>query len=326
MRTSNEEFRGTSPAMRELSAQVGALGPAPLDVLIEGETGTGKELTARAIHDASRRRGPFVVLDSGALSPSLAEATIFGVRKGAFTGADRDQVGVFEAANQGTLFIDEVGELPLDLQVKFLRALDNREVNRLGEPGQQRRVDVRVVAATHRDLRRTVAAGEFREDLYYRLARAVIRTPPLRERGDDIVALAEFFLDNSCREYGLTLSLSREAVAAIRRHTWPGNVRELRNVIEEAAHRTRSGEIAAQSLRIGPEPGFGGITGLTVQPRALGVTGTQNYRQVHADVDRWLLPEVLEASAGNLSQAARSLGISRDTLRSRLRELGIYAP
>ena len=260
-----------------------------------------------------------MVLDSGALSTTLVEATIFGVRKGAFTGADRDQSGVFEAANYGTLLIDEVGELPLDLQVKLLRALENREVTRLGEPGKRRRVDVRVVAATHRDLRRAVTAGRFREDLYYRLARAVIRTPPLRERGDDVVELAQFFLDRICAEYGLNLSLGADAFNTLRSHTWPGNVRELRNTIEEAAHRTRGGTISARDLRTETrEPEF------DLLPAQFN--GFESYRQVHADVDRMLLPEVLQVNAGNLSQAAKSLGISRDTLRSRLRELGLYGP
>src|SRR5689334_5760965 len=160
------ELHGGSLAMRELYGQIEALGPTPLDILLLGETGTGKELTARTIHASSGRTGPLVVLDCGALSPTLAEGTIFGFRKGAFTGADHNQPGVFEAANGGTLFIDEVGELQLELQVKLLRALDNREVTRLGEPGNARKVDVRIVAATHRDLRQAVADGRFREDLY----------------------------------------------------------------------------------------------------------------------------------------------------------------
>ncbi len=160
------ELYGGSLAMRELYKQIEALGPTPLDILLLGETGTGKELTARTIHACSGRPGPLVVLDCGALSPTLAEGTIFGFRKGAFTGADHNQPGVFEAANGGTLFIDEVGELALELQVKLLRALDNREVTRLGEPGNARKVDVRIVAATHRDLRQAVVEGRFREDLY----------------------------------------------------------------------------------------------------------------------------------------------------------------
>ena len=175
------ELDGASPAMAELYARLAALAPTPLDVLILGETGTGKERTARTLHARSGRAGPLVVLDCGAMSASLAEATLFGVGKGAFTGADRDRPGVVEAAEGGTLLIDEVGELPLALQVKLLRVLDNREVCRLGEPERRRRVDVRVVAATHRELEAEVAAGRFRQDLYFRLARATVRLPKCQE-------------------------------------------------------------------------------------------------------------------------------------------------
>jgi DNA-binding NtrC family response regulator len=312
------ELHGGSVAMRELYKQLDALSPTPLDILLLGETGSGKELTARTIHATSGRAGPLVVLDCGALSPTLAEGTIFWFRKGAFTGADHNQPGVFEAANGGTLFIDEVGELALELQVKLLRALDNREVTRLGEPGNARKVDVRIVAATHRDLRQAVADGRFREDLYYRLARAVLRTPPLRERGDDVIELAETILSTICRDFGLEVHLGEPAMRVLQAHAWPGNVRELRNAIEQAAHIKRRGEITPADLRLGG----------SAAPRATKledlISGDADYERIHAEVDRLLLPRILDAHDHNLTQVSKRVGMSRDKLRARLRELGLY--
>ena len=312
------QLHGSSLAMRELYRQIDKLAPTPLDILLLGETGTGKERTARTIHQVSRRRGPLVVLDCGALSRTLAEGTIFGFRKGAFTGADRDQAGVFEAADGGTLFIDEVGELALEHQVKLLRALDNREVTRLGEPGKARKVEVRVIAATHRDLRQAVVEGSFRQDLYYRLARAVLRTPPLRERGEDIVELAQTFLNRLCREYGVEVQLAEDAAESLRAHTWPGNVRELRNVVEHAAHLRGQGELVAGDLYLGDArlPGRGRIEDIC--------DGSRSYDQVHAAVDELLLLQVLEVNGRNLTQAAKQIGISRDRFRIRLKQLGLY--
>jgi DNA-binding NtrC family response regulator len=312
-------LHGGSVEMRKLYQQIDTLAPTPLDVLLLGETGTGKELSARMIHECSGRRGPLVVLDCGALSPTLAEGTIFGFRKGAFTGADRDQAGVFEAANEGTLFIDEVGELALELQVKLLRALDNREVTRLGEPGNARACDVRIIAATHRDLRQAVIEGSFRQDLYYRLARAVLRTPPLRERGDDIIELAQTFLRDVCQAYALELELGEDAIRSLCAHTWPGNVRELRNAIEQAAHLKRKGEITAVDLRIGE--------GRLLQSSRIEdmIADGADYNQVHAAVDKLLLARVLEAHDHNLSAVSKQIGMGRDKLRARLKELGLYS-
>lgn len=317
------QLNGGSLGMRELYTQINALATTPLDILLLGETGTGKERTARTIHAASLRRGPLVVLDCGALSPTLAEGTIFGFRKGAFTGADRDQPGVFEAANGGTLFIDEVGELALELQVKLLRALDNREITRLGEPGIQRKVDVRIVAATHRDLRQAVGEGRFREDLYYRLARAVLRTPPLRDRGEDVVNLAEDFLRDVCADFGHEVYLGDAAMQALRAHTWPGNVRELRNVIEHAAHVKRRGEITPADLPIGE--GRAQRSNKVENRVEDMIASNASYHEIHAEVDKLLLPRVLEAHDHNLSRVSKRVGMSRDKLRARLKELGLYA-
>ncbi|HRI08945.1 MAG TPA: sigma 54-interacting transcriptional regulator, partial [Nannocystaceae bacterium] len=220
---------GESPAMREVFAILERIAGTEMSVLIHGETGTGKELVARALHDESpRSRGPFVVLDCGSLPRELAEAAILGHKKGAFTGAVADRAGAFEEAHGGTLFLDEIGELPLELQPKLLRVLDRREVQRIGE-AQVRKVDVRVVAATHRDLRAMVSQGDFREDLYFRLSVMAVELPPLRDREGDVVVLAERFLADFRRAHGNAPALSAEAKRALIAERWPGNVRELRN-------------------------------------------------------------------------------------------------
>lgn len=310
---------GSSVPMRELYRKITAIAPTPLDVLILGETGTGKELVARTIHEYSERRGAFVVLDCGALSPTLADGTIFGFRKGAFTGADQDQPGVFEAAEGGTLFIDEVGELPLEMQVKLLRALDTRTVTRLGEPGNPRRVDVRVVSATHRELRASVAAQTFREDLYYRLARSILHTPPLRERGDDIIEIADYVLENIRFKHQLRVWLGDAAKSVLLQHAWPGNVRELRNAVELAAHMTREGEISLADLHI------------TRRAQSVGgkleqlIADGANLASVHETVDKMFLSRLLDIHGHSISAVARAAGISRDRLRRRLKELGLYS-
>lgn len=315
-------LRGSSSTMRELYAQLEALGPTPLDILILGETGTGKELTARTIHELSRRRGQFVVLDCAALPASLAEGILFGFRKGSFTGADHDQAGIVEEASGGTLFIDEVGELPLDLQKKLLGVLERRETTRIGEPGRVRSLDLRVVAATHRDLRQAVANGTFREDLYFRLARAVVHTPPLRQRSQDITMLARIFLQRVCQEHRLEVMLSPEAELLLERHSWPGNVRELRNIIECAAHVRRSGVIAPEDLTLG---GFGFASTPSFGPVISNAMGeNRSYMELHAEFDRLVLPRLLERYDHNLSQLSQHLGLSRDTVRKRLKELGLY--
>jgi transcriptional regulator with PAS, ATPase and Fis domain len=312
-------LQGRSVVMRELFASLDSISTTPLDVLILGETGTGKELTARTIHKLSpRHAGPFVTLDCGAIAPSLADGTLFGFCKGAFTGADHAQAGVFEAADGGVIFLDEIGELSAELQIKLLHVLERREVVRLGEPAKRRSVDVRVVAATHRDLRREVAEGRFREDLFYRLARGLIEVPPLRERGGDILELAELFLVRLRCEFGLEVSLSTAACEVLRQYQWPGNVRELKNCIERAAHTKRiAGELEPSDLRLGD---------FAAQGRAMVslIDASGNYDDAHLALDRFLLARVLEDCRGNLSEAARRLGVSRPTLRSKLKSVQLY--
>jgi two-component system response regulator GlrR len=245
--TSFGELLGRSAVMRRVFTVLARVAPTPLTCLLIGETGTGKELAARALHDASERRDhPFVVVDCGAIAATLIESELFGHERGAFTGADRARAGAFELAHQGTIFLDEIGELPLDLQSRLLRALERREVRRIGAR-QSIDVDLRVVAATHRDIDDMVAAGTFREDLYFRLAEVIVHLPSLEERAEDIAFLADELL---ARLEGPPKRLSPEARALLTAHPWPGNVRELRNVIRRAAAFTAGPTIDASALEL----------------------------------------------------------------------------
>lgn len=309
---------GRSVVMRELFGYLGRVAPAPLDVLIYGESGTGKELTARTIHELSpRRERPFITLDCASLPSTLADATLFGFRRGAFTGAEHEQIGLFEQADGGTLFIDELGELSTELQAKFLRAVDQRQISRLGEPGNVRTVDVRVVAATNRNLDEEMANGRFRADLYHRIRQSIVRLPNLRDRGLDVVLLAERMLEALCTEHDLKRTLGEDATVALLAYAWPGNVRELKNVIKQAAFTCMASVIHADELRLGQD------TQWTRRIAEVIADGDRQYEEVHLLVDRHFLPRVLEAT-GSIKGAAKLLGISRDRLRARLRELGLY--
>src|SRR4051794_31194375 len=226
---------GASPAMREIFAQLEKVAPSDLTCLITGETGTGKEMVARALHNASSRKSkPFVVLDCGSIPRELIESTLFGHEKGSFTGAHAQATGCFEQANGGTIFLDEIGELDISLQPKLLRVLEQREIKRVGGD-RTYKVDVRVLAATNRDLREEVNRGTFREDLYFRLSVVHVELPPMRERREDIPGLANHFLREVAGRRGMTMSWSQDAMAALMSHSWAGNVREMRNVVERAA-------------------------------------------------------------------------------------------
>jgi DNA-binding NtrC family response regulator len=326
---------GAGPAMREVFATLERVAPTEMSVLIGGETGTGKELVARALHDESlRQKGPFVVLDCGSLPRELAEAAILGHKKGAFTGAVADRPGCFEEADGGTLFLDEIGELPLELQPKLLRVLDRREVQRIGE-SQVRKVDCRVVAATHRDLRMMVGQGLFREDLYFRLSVMAVDLPPLRGRGSDVVMLAERFVDDFARvgHTQTTPRLSDAAKEVLMAESFPGNVRQLKNVILRAAHLCRNGVIEPSDLHLGrrEEPrslGNGGEDG----PRsasgfdpALYETPFKDAKQHMIDgFEREYFSRLLDKTDGNLSRAAAEAGITRYYLRELLKRLGMH--
>jgi transcriptional regulator with AAA-type ATPase domain len=298
---------GESSAVLDLLERLPRLASSAEPVLVTGESGTGKELVARALHEASGRKGPFLALNCGALSAALVESELFGHAKGAFTGAVSDRKGAFEATRGGTLFLDEVGELPKSLQPKLLRALETSSVRPVGAT-REIPVDVRIVAATHRDLEDLVARDDFREDLFHRLFVLGVRIPPLRERPEDIVPLARHFL---ARQPGAR-ALSPAAELRLRQYSWPGNVRELRNVIIRAIYDCQSGPIDAAHLRF-TRPG-----------RSSG--GSHDARR-RANLDekrlREHMLEALEESGGNRSEAARIMGVSKSTFFDRLKRFGI---
>ena len=315
---------GESIAMRELFATILKLAPAPIDLLIAGETGTGKELTARTIHDFSKRaHGPFVVLDCSTLASTLADATIFGFRRGAFTGAEYDQPGLFEQAHGGTLFLDEIGELGPALQMKLLRALDRRQVTRLGEPGTVREVDVRIVAATNRDLLAEVREQRFRQDLYHRLGHPGLRLPALRERGLDVIAFAEMFLaELFLADLGTGESpppmIADDAKTLLLTYDWPGNVRELKGAMRRAAYMCKDGVVKSEDIDFGRPNGIAHKLS-----QALDDGSARKYEEMHKLVDRMYLPSVLEEWT-TITAAAEHLGITRGRLRSRLQALDLY--
>ena len=293
---------GRSAAMIRLRDMVRRLGPTGVSVIILGPTGTGKELVARALHATSpRARGPFVPVHCGALSAELLESELFGHLKGSFTGAHRDQPGLVETAHHGTLFLDEVGEMPMAMQVKLLRFLQEGTFIPVG--GRvQKRVDVRVLAATHRDIETMVAQGSFREDLFYRLKGVVVRSPALAERREDVAILAALFL----RRAAVPNKLTQDALAWLAERTWPGNVRELRAVVELAAALAASGPVDAASLRFAA--GEADPVG-DAAPRSEPLVGALD--DAITQLETQMLRDALAASSGNQSEAARRLGISR---------------
>jgi DNA-binding NtrC family response regulator len=307
---------GTSLPMRRMFALLDKIAQSDINVLIEGESGTGKELVATEIMQRSARaEKPFVVVDCGAISPNLVESELFGHVRGAFTGADRDRVGAFEAADGGTVFLDEIGELPLELQPKLLRALEAREIRRVGET-KPRRVNVRVISATNRDLEREVNKGRFREDLYFRLAVISTRVPPLRERLDDLLILIRTFLSHlgvAEEERLFPASVLQEMA----KHDWPGNVRELRNYVERS--------VVLQSANLTLRRGAGGVT--STQGPANGIDLSVPFRLAKDAVidsfERSYLSQLLEAAGGNMSKAARMAGMDRMYLHRLVQKHGL---
>jgi DNA-binding NtrC family response regulator len=315
------EVLGASIAMRALFARLERLAADDQSVLVMGESGTGKELVARGIHaEGGRASKPFVVFDCAAVSAGLVEAELFGHARGAFTGAIAAQQGVFEAAHEGTLLIDEVGDLPIDLQPKLLRVLERREVRRLGET-QVRPVNVRVVAATHRDVRAHVKAGTFRQDLYYRLAVSEVRVPPLRERREDIAILADHLL----KELGSGRRLEdmpKGTLQLLESYDWPGNVRELRNVVVRLLLFPEDGfsSLASPaSLEDVKDDGARRLEGLDLPLKAARDVVVASFER------RYLKAKVL-AAEGNMTQAAASMGISRQYLYRLFEEHGLQGP
>jgi two-component system, NtrC family, response regulator HydG len=303
---------GRSPAIRAVLDALFLAAPTDATVLIEGETGTGKELVARAVHRLSRRsRAPFVAINCAALPETLVESELFGHVKGAFTGADKDRSGCFQQAHGGTLFLDEIGEMPLQLQAKLLRAIQEGEVQPLGAT-KVVKVDVRIVAATNRALAKLAAAGRFRADLYYRLNVVPLYIPPLRDRAEDVPVLAAHFLAPANRK------LTPDAAAALSRYAWPGNVREMENLIQRLLVLKPKGDLDLPDL----PPSFHSANTVRATPatEALPPEGVNLY-QVLADLEDRLIREALERTGGNRNQAAQALGIKRTTLVEKLRKM-----
>lgn len=322
---SQDQFIGNTTEMQRVFRNIGLFADSDATVLVTGETGTGKEMVARALHGCSgRRKGPFIAVNCGALPEQLVESELFGYTKGAFTGATESRGGRFEAAESGTLFLDEVAELPLATQVKILRFLDNQTVERLGSV-EPIRVDTRVIAATNRDLSSAVAGGAFRQDLYYRLAVMQIVLPPLRERKGDIQALAESFIREFSR--GSPPALGGETLRVLENHDWPGNVRELRNAMQHAAVIARGGVILPSHLPVGlqqpdlPNPRLERDDALTQYLDCLVLETGKAMDQAVGPVETELVRRALNRFNGNQSAAATFLGVHRNTLRKKLRRL-----
>jgi two-component system response regulator AtoC len=307
-----------SAAMRHVLDLATRVAPHPTTVLITGESGTGKEVVARAIHRMSpRRERSFVAINCGAIPDALLEGELFGHARGAFTGAVADKPGLFERASGGTLLLDEIGDLPLPLQVKLLRALQEGSVRRVGE-SHERRVDVRLLAATARDIETEVRDGRFREDLYYRLNVVRIHLPPLRERPDDLDRLSLVLLARAARRAGRSARLSPEALAAIRQRPWAGNVRELENALERAVVLARGETIGADAFL---EPAR--RLDLPVPAAAEPVRAPASLKEAIDAAERDAVTRALEVSGGNRGEAARILGVSLRTLYYKLRQLGL---
>jgi DNA-binding NtrC family response regulator len=330
-----EAIIGSCPGMQEAYKAIGRVADQSFPVLITGETGTGKELVARAIYQHSpRAKGPFLALNCAAIPENLLESELFGHEKGSFTGADRRRIGKFEQCSGGTLFLDEIGDMPPSTQAKMLRVLQEQAFERVGG-NDTIRTDVRLIAATHRDLKAWSEEGKFRPDLYYRLGVFSIHLPALRERGDDLSLLIRHFLRRFGRELGRDVrEAAPEALERLRAYAWPGNIRELQSVLKQALLRA-SGSVLLpvflpQSLGgLAPSPAASpgkepGVEEFIIRLR-LGPDVRDLYAEAHRDVDRLLLPCVMEHTGGSQHQAALLLGIARQTLRLKLRDLGLSA-
>jgi two-component system nitrogen regulation response regulator GlnG len=325
---------GACPAMREVYKAIGRVAAQDVPVLITGESGTGKELIARAIyHHGPRAKAPFLALNCAAIPENLLESELFGHEKGAFTGADRRRIGKFEQVSGGTIFLDEIGDMPLALQAKVLRLLQDQSFERVGG-NETVRTDVRLIAATHHDLKADSAEGKFRPDLYYRLGVFAIHLPPLRDRGDDLSLLVQHYVRRFSRELQREVNqVAPEALERLRTYAWPGNIRELQSVLKQALLRASGSVLLTTFL---PDLSGESTEPLADQPpgpdlafdayisQRLGPDAHDLYTEIHRELDRLFLPRVLEYTGGNQHQAARLLGIARQTLRQKLRDLGLH--
>ncbi len=328
----SKRMRVPAAAMGEVYKAIGLVAGQDVTVLITGETGTGKELIARAIYQhSSRAKAPFMALNCAAIPENLLESELFGHEKGAFTGADRRRIGKFEQCNNGTILLDEIGDMPLALQAKILRLLQEQAFERVGG-SETVRTNVRLIAATHRDLKAMTAEGKFRPDLYYRLSVFTIHLPPVRERGEDVPMLVRHYVRRFSRELGREVSeIAPEAIERLRAYSWPGNMRELQSVLKQALLQAHGSVLLASFL-----PEFSGNPAQSSTPVAsldleleafirqrLQPDSKDLYTEAHGELDKFLLTCVLEYVGGSQHQAARLLGIARQTLRLKLRELGI---
>ena len=328
-RDSFDQVIGSSVRMREIFATLEKVAPSELTVLVTGETGTGKEMIARGIHQASpRAHKPFVVLDCGAIPKDLIESTLFGHEKGSFTGAVGQHHGCFEQAHGGTIFLDEIGELDIGLQPKLLRVLENRELKRVGGD-RVIKIDVRVVAATNRDLRAMVNNSTFREDLYFRLSVIHVEMPALRDRKEDVPGLAQVFLREVAKRRAMDMTFAPDAVSALQGHSWPGNVRELKNVVERAASLAESAVVRRSdlmfnrepaSMRVQPADHTAQIALPTVQP---GLDFKEAKQQVVDAFEVSYLKALIERHEGNITRSAQEAGLTRYHLRELLKRHGL---
>ena len=301
------EMIGSSPKMVEIYKTISLVAPTNATVLLEGETGTGKEMIARMIHNHSPRQNhPFVPVNFASVTPTLIESELFGALKGAYTGADRDRVGVFEAANNGTVFLDEIGDLEFSLQLSLLRFLQEKEIRPLGS-SRSRKLDVRVIAATNKDLQKMVEQGKFREDLWYRLNVVRVLLPPLVERRGDVPLLAHHFLKKYNERYGQQAKIVTSGLAALENYSWPGNVRQLQHMMERLTILAPQGRIDEAGVKEAIE---------LTEPR-------DSASDTLADTEADHIRRVLAATGGNKSRAAKILGIERKTLYRKLERMGL---
>jgi DNA-binding NtrC family response regulator len=311
---------GMSRPMRDLFVQMERVAPAPVDILIRGETGTGKELIAKEIHGLSQRNaGPFVAVNTAAIAESLAESELFGHVRGAFTGADANRQGFFEQAQGGTLFLDEIGDMPLPAQGKILRTLQERTIQPVGS-SRTIAVDVRIIAATHQDLEVAIADGHFRQDLYYRIKGVELHVPPLRTRHEDIILLAQFFLNSLIGKLPRLPSLATDAVDRLLTYSWPGNVRELNHVVTAAATLAGGTELHAADLRL---PASTPLAEISDFSSWMDLPLTEAKEKLVFSFERARIVAALDKNQGNISAAARDLGIHRQSLQQKMAQHGI---